>query len=501
MSLPSAGKRSTRVPLAAKGRRRVRTAIRWLLPVAAVAVFGLWTANPFLTLACFGVLAALILLTWRPGEPPVLAFAVRYQWLQVSTKVFHADVLGVPVATMFPNAADEEALWLSLAGLLALSVGMRVGMARLRAGPPGQARAEILHFPIARLFQAYFGLSILALAGQGFAFAAGGFAQSLLAGLTLKWFAFFLFSYAVLVKKRGYRWLALAIGLELVVGFTGYFSGFKDVFFVLAIVYLTAEARFTARNLARVASLVVLLVVLGVVWMAVKMPYRKVISGGESAQVVRLDFGERSKVMLHMLLDLDLGRLADGMEGLAERMAYVDYFGQVVFMVPRVIPFADGELWADAVRHVLTPRLLFPDKPILLSDSELTMRYTASWLGAEEEGTSVSMGYFAESYIDFGRGGMMVVIGAVGLAWGLMYRYFLLRKVPRVYAFAAAVTVLINTNQFEMHNVKLVGGLLMSFLVTDAFMRWILPFADSWVRRPSAARPVGSPGSVSPWTR
>ena len=36
-------------------------------------------------------------LLWRRYEPPILLFAVMVQWAEVSTKVFHADVLDVPV--------------------------------------------------------------------------------------------------------------------------------------------------------------------------------------------------------------------------------------------------------------------------------------------------------------------------------------------------------------------------------------------------------------------
>jgi len=85
------------------------------------------------------------------------------------------------------------------------------------------------------------------------------------------------------------------------------------------------------------------------------------------------------------------------------------------------------------------------------------------------------MGYMAESYIDFGMVGMFVPIFLCGLLWGLMYRYFM-RKVPyRIIAYGMVTALLVNANQFEMHSVKLLGGMLMNFLVFAAVVKFILP--------------------------
>ena len=73
----------------------------WIYAIAAGAILlASLSANPLLSVAALLSLVAFIRLLWRPGEPPVLAFAVSFQWIQVTSKVFHANYLGLPVESL-----------------------------------------------------------------------------------------------------------------------------------------------------------------------------------------------------------------------------------------------------------------------------------------------------------------------------------------------------------------------------------------------------------------
>ena len=150
-------------------------------------------------------------------------------------------------------------------------------------------------------------------------------------------------------------------------------------------------------------------------------------------------------------------------------------FARVISTVPRYLPHEEGKMWWTAVRHILMPRLLFPKKPALPSDSELTSRYTRTVLASSKQGTSISMGYMAESYIDFGMFGMFVPVFLCGLLWGGMYRYFMLNVPDRLIAYGMVTALLANANQFEIHSVKLLGGMLMNFLVFATVAKFVLP--------------------------
>jgi len=480
-------------------RSRLRIVLPWAIPLLAAAAAALLSPNPGLTAAAFGTLVVVLPLTWRAGEPPVLLFAVSYQWLQVSMKIFHANLLGIPVASLGFFARTELAIWLSLGGLLVLAAGMRLATLGLAPADPAEAGAELRSFSLERMWAFYVAFFAGKEVIHAVAWRVSGLTQSLLAVADLRWFFFFLFAYGAFSRRRRYDLLALAVALEIVFGFTGFFSAFKEIFFALLIAYLTARPRFGARNAATVAGFIGAVMALGVLWMTVRGDYRTYVSQGERSQVVRTEFFERSGHMLSMLLEIDRPALADGIERLAERMAYVDYFAMAALNVPSRIPFEEGALWRSAVEHVLKPRLFFPGKPILLSDSELTMKYTGLWLASGAEGTSISLGYFAESYIDFGPWGMMIPIFLVGFAWGLMYRAFLSRSTAVIYRFAAAVAVLMGANQFEIYSVKLVGGVLTTFLVFAAWMRWGVPAVDPLLRRRAGALPrLPRPANVAP---
>ena len=85
------------------------------------------------------------------------------------------------------------------------------------------------------------------------------------------------------------------------------------------------------------------------------------------------------------------------------------------------------------------------------------------------------MGYMAESYIDFGMTGMWMPIFLCGLIWGMMYRYFMIRVKDRLAAYSIVTALLINAYQFEIHSVKLLGGMLMNFAVFAGVAKFLLP--------------------------
>ena len=109
------------------------------------------------------------------------------------------------------------------------------------------------------------------------------------------------------------------------------------------------------------------------------------------------------------------------------------------------------------------------------------MRYKGLNLASASQGTSISVGYMAESYIDFGPILMYVPIFALGMLWGGMYRYFVTRGPPRLLGYAVAVAVLVNANQFEMQSTKLIGSMLMSFFVMALLLKLLLPHLRGWI--------------------
>jgi hypothetical protein len=92
--------------------------------------------------------------------------------------------------------------------------------------------------------------------------------------------------------------------------------------------------------------------------------------------------------------------------------------------VPSILPHTNGAILADALTHIVTPRVFFPDKPELMSDSEKVRKYSNMRVAGRESGTTIAFGYSAEAYIDFGIPLMFLPVFAFGVFLGAMYALF-----------------------------------------------------------------------------
>lgn len=469
----------------------------------AFSLLGFATANPLLTVAALAVLPFLVAFTWVPGEPPILAFVVVFQWLQATMRVFHANFVGADVddLVLYPQlgvfADVETALWLSLSGLLVLAIGIRV--ATWNVAPPQRTvlLREAEAFSISRAFWLYLAttFAVTALAGSvGFL---SGLKQILFAVEELKWAAYFFLGYLVFIRREGYGYFGLAFAVEFVSGI-GFFSGFKEAVFVTVVTYFAARSRVTMATVAGAIALASVLAVVGSAWTVVKPEYRTAIAGGDTdRQGAVVDQGSQVSILVDLISDLGPAELVGGLEPLAERVAYVDLFGYTLGYVPTVVPHEGGAVWAAAFKHVATPRILFPDKPPIVSDSEITNRYTGLNVAGEGQGTSISIGYMAESYVDFGPFWMLVPILLVGVGRGLIYRFFLRRSDNRLLGFAFAIAVFWGGYALEVATGKLLGGSLMRFIVLALVFRFAAPFVARWLRSDSARRAEDEAVSLS----
>src|SRR5437762_6433467 len=86
--------------------------------------------------------------------------------------------------------------------------------------------------------------------------------------------------------------------------------------------------------------------------------------------------------------------------------------------------------WSSDVcsSDLFEPRLFFPDKPYIISDSEMVRKYSGVMVAGEEKNTDIAFGYAAESYIDFGVPGMFVPMFLwslfIGAACQLVFREY-----------------------------------------------------------------------------
>jgi hypothetical protein len=438
-----------------------------------------FTANPFLTVLCIVVAAVLPLILWRPGEPPVLLFCLAVQLLQVSTVLLYADFAQANLVAAFGGIELQMAVALGLIGLVVLSLGVRLGMGRWDRRVADQAEEEALQISVPTALTAY----VASFAASSFLrMISGQFpqaTQALVAIATVKWAFLFLLCLSVIQQRRNYAFLWAAVGLEFFAGLLGYFSSFKNVFFLLIIVMLASRHLWNLKRVLLSVVVCLLLVVSSIIWSAIKEDYRDFLNQGSRMQEVVVPIPARVDKLQELVGGLTDEGFFQGVEALISRVGYVTYFALTIGNVPDRLPHENGQLWLGAVKHVLMPRAFFPGKGII-DDSERTSYYTGIRVAGMEQGTSISVGYMGESYIDFGRYGMFVPIFLLGVLFGLIYRVFVKYARFKVVGFAAATSVLLfSAYNFETSNIKILGGMLAAAIITGIFM---------WLAEPTLAR-------------
>ncbi|MEO7297108.1 MAG: hypothetical protein ABI042_00880 [Verrucomicrobiota bacterium] len=440
-------------------------AILWCATLILMGLGGL-TANPLLTMAAIALLPVLVQLLWRTGEPPVLLFASLMQWVQATAGIFYSDLQHLPISTALESGEmTEKATWLSLLGVLVVTLAMRLALPHQRGKTALQAQRESVLLDVDRIFILWLiGFFFFALL-RAVAFYVSALTQFIFAIASLEWALVFILAYAVLRNQKGYAKLVFVVSLEMAIGLMGFFSSFKTVFFVLLIALPTASVAITRVRLLQLGAIATVIIYLSVVWSSVKMEYRDFLNMGTERQVVLVPMEQRVEKLAELVGDLKSSNLAEGVDNLFLRASYVTFFAQVMENVPSSIPYENGRLWGGAIKHVLMPRFLFPNKATI-EDSERTAFYTGRQVAGAEEGTSIGIGYFAESYIDFGPIGMFVPIFGLGLFYGWIYRFFALQQPVKVIGFSLATAILmLGASSIETSNIKLVGGNLSALLV------------------------------------
>jgi hypothetical protein len=454
------------------------------LLLVALGIFLLGGIGPNIALAALSVLVLVVgvSLLWRPGEPPVLLLVFGWQWIQASISVFQANWLGLDVINNTPEGADTDtAIALTLVGLAIMSLGMRLGAGPERVDVPIAARHVALTQPISRWFWLYVIASLVAALALAFTWTVPGLSQPIQALASMKWAFFFMLAYATLVRASGAGPLfALAFAFELALGIGGFFSDFKAVFFVTLIAVAASGKRISAGAIFALSSLGALLIVFGIVWTAVKDDYRNFVSLGTGEQVVAVDYWTGLAKLAELLGELNSQDLSDASNKLLRRLTYVKYFAVVIDYVPNTIPHENGAIMWDAISRPFMPRILFSGKSVI-DDTERTNLYTGGAVGYYAN-TSVSLGWIAETYIDFGEYLMMGAIFLIGYFYGRIYRWCLHGSGANgPLGFASATAVLFPVFALESSFTKTFGGVVVSVLIVWLIVKFAVPRWCPWL--------------------
>jgi hypothetical protein len=369
---------------------------KWV-PLAGLGgflLFGDWLA---------GLAMAVLALIWvmLPAEegPPVFALAATMQWTSVCIGFFYVLVTGRPLEATLRSDYRTMVL-LGLGCVVALVLGLVLGRRLIaRLGPAQGIRpAHALSFKALLLVYAVLTATIGGIVEAAFDY--GGLAQAIIALTYLRLGLVYLI-FRRLVGRGEWHYLIGLLVLEVVMGITGFYAGFREPLIMAFLAFLEYFDRRNVRHWWSIGTLGSVMVLLGVIWIGVRTEYR--------VRFVQDAKFEQRTARIDAMIDAVQGWVKRDSEDMwmnadsfVDRMWTVYYPALAVDRVPSVIPHTNGQLMLDSLRFVFMPRLLFPNKPNVKSDSELVRKYAGVMVAGEESNTDIAFGYAAESYIDFG---------------------------------------------------------------------------------------------------
>ncbi len=382
-----------------------------LVPLAGIVgylVFGDWIAA-----LSFAVLALCWILLPAEEGPPVLALAVTNQWVAVTIGLFYVNLTGRQLDATIRSDYQTMVL-LGLGCVTAMAIGLWAGnylIGRLKP-PTGLRPKNALSFKTLVL------VYVIGTASLGFvvqmAWQYQGLMQAIVA-LTYVRLGLLYLIFRRMVARGEWHYVGGLLVVEVILGITGFYAGFREPLIMAVLAFLEHFNTRSVRQWAVVSALGIVMVTLGIVWIGVRSEYR-----GKFLEDTRFSDDRSARIEL---LSASIGAWAvqstqdrwDNIDRFVDRMWTVYYPALVLDRVPKVIPHTDGALMSETLQFTFEPRLFFPNKPEIKSDSEMVRKYSGVAVAGEEANTDIAFGYAAESYVDFGVPMMFVP----SLIWGL----------------------------------------------------------------------------------
>jgi len=436
----------------------------------------LWATSILMLPACLWLLGG------RQAYP-VLVWLIAVNWLQIAADVLEADMSGRVIDDGWMGRYREQAIYFSLCAIAAMAFGIRCGTrlgthvfgADVRADAASAAEDNIsLH----RIVVAYFGSLFLGHVLTTVARAIPGLTQPILALALLRFVCIYLVTTTVFASERGYQWLLLIALAELTTG-VGFFASYKEPIFVMLIAIAASRGAMSTRKWVFAFASAAVVVWMSLVWMTVRMDYR----GHMFANPL-----EQRLAWLAQRFFVDPIDYREAAVRLVQRVGYTELYAQLLARINLGTVPKDLMLYQAAVQHVLSPRILFPDKPAL-NDSKLT----STLLGFEiDKETSIGIGFVAAAHLDFGFPGLLLPMLLLGTMIGITARYFVTRPAPLVIREAFMTASLFLSFPFAANIDKALGAYITGCLVMALVLKFGYPMIARWLRGGRAAHPIAA---------
>ncbi len=395
------------------------TLAEFIAAAGTAAILG-WMADDSLVALCLAVLFIGLKLVHTDDNLSILAAAFAFQWMQTSIGVLYKGLFNRDVATIY-SSNYRPMVMIGLGCCLALAVGIRLGLTTVRTVDQREERPSFAFtlraLVVAYVITVFFEGSLIFISSQY-----PTVRQILVTADTARLGVLYLIFRRLLMPQPRWSLFAAVVAIECVLGITGFFAGFREPVVLGGLALYEIFDRRVTKHWIALGAGVALASALAILWMGIRVQYRREYTEMDAFATSRSARLREVSSLSSAFLGMDSEVILASADQLVDRLWAVYYPALALERVPSVLPHTNGTFITDAMLHAVTPRVFFPDKAALQSDSEKVRKYSGVAVAGADQNTSIAFGYAAESYIDFGVPVMFVPIFAFGIVIGALYR-------------------------------------------------------------------------------
>jgi hypothetical protein len=449
-----------------------------------LSFFVLISPDPILMLISGLVLLLTFHLMWRVNEPKHLLVNLVLNWMVVAILLPYGAIFQKPLSDLSIYKTDTivYATWLAVFSQIFYLFGIYLPIKNIVVTRIERLELILSRYDGKKLFTAYVIYSIFSAALIPFLLVNSG-GQMLMGLIYFKWvFLTFLIIHTSVIPSNT-KYVLIFVAFEILLSFSGFWSAFKDYILVAIGAFFTLNRKISAKTIFATLLTVTITFFVFVVWSSSKGKYRAYLTGGQRSQnVVQTDQLNNISMLWDIVSeDFSSENFSEsfdrGRDALIYRISYVEYFALALKQVPTFILHENGQMLQDAIKHVLKPRILFPDKKVIY-DSEITSKYTGTTFAGRDEGASFSLGAVAEAYIDFGKVYMFIPIFFYGLLFGWMYKTLMLKGYNIVWGICYSAPLFQYLWMFPVPGTKLLGWSITYFINFYLINRYLVKYLD-----------------------
>ena len=447
-----------------------------------VGVFILLSDQPVLMACSLLAYIPVFRVFWKDGEPKTILFGLTFFWLSITIKLFYAVFAGVPYENLSKSSNIIYTSYLTLIAFLVFSYGIYITTINAREKNIIDFN-EDFGYSFRRILFVFVGASVAVFILKGFVFFFTGLDQLVYAFIDLKLGFIFLLLYFTFSKKNTIPFVVAILTVEVILSFFSFFASFKDILFTVLIILAAPKIKLTLKNIVVFSVLIILTFSLLLKWQAVKGDYRAFLNkGSRTSQAVEVSQSEAlDKLQELSEKKLNLTEDKNLVYESIDRVSYIQFFSEAILNVPSLIPFENGKLWAANIAHIFLPRAFFPDKASI-DDSQMVNKYCVRKVATAKMGVSFSLGFVAESYIDFGPVLMFPVILLVGCLLGFIYAQILTQSINYVWGYSMVVGLWTKINCNGTAGSKILGWIITYYIAFFIFKKFLMKPLDNYLR-------------------